>query len=261
MSSWSSALFGAFALTSTITLLPAAIPAQTLPAAREIVARHVTAIGGRDAILAKQSVRTTGTFELPAMGIEGNFDAAQMRDGATVMRIELPGLGQIASGYDGRFAWATNPMIGPRLLEGAELAQIRDDASFLASLREAPAVKELETVGIADVGGEQCYRIRIAWASGRRTFDCYSIESGLLIGSEMTQLSPTGALDITVSYADYRDFGGVRMATVARQRAAGQEQVLRFTNVEFDAVPAELFAAPPEVEPLIQRAREASPAR
>lgn len=250
--------------TAAVVALAAApaLPAQdALPGASEIISRHVTAIGGRDAFLAKQSVRTTGTFELPAMGVRGSFDAAQMRDGASIMKIELPGLGQIASGYDGQFAWSTNPMIGPRLLDGAELAQIRDDASFAASLREAPAVTDAETVGISEMGGERCYRVRVTWASGRKTHDCYSVESGLLIGSEMTQLSPTGALDVTVVYGEYRDFGGVRMATVATQRAAGQEQVLRFTAVEFDAASAEMFVPPPDVAPLIQRARDGATPR
>jgi hypothetical protein len=221
----------------------------------------VTAIGGREAIVAKQSVRTTGTFDLPAMGVKGSFDAAQLKDGASIMRVELPGLGRIASGFDGQYAWATNPMIGPRLLQGAEFTQIKDDASFLSALREPPVVREMETVGVSEVDGERCFRVKIAWASGRQTHDCYSVASGLLIGTEMTQLSPTGALDVSVVYADYLEFDGIRMATTVRQRAAGQEQVLRFDNVEFDAADASMFEAPPDVAPLIQRAQQAAQGR
>lgn len=224
-----------------------------LPAAADLVARHIAAIGGRETLLAKQSVRTRGTFEMPAMGVRGEFDAVQARDGAMVMRMVVSGIGEIASGFDGEHAWSTNPMTGPRLLEGAELSQIRDDASFLASLREPPAVKAMQTVGVSESSGESCYRVKVSWASGRQTHDCYSVETGLLIGTETAQLSPTGALDITTVFADYQDFGGVRMATTATQRAAGQEQVLRFTSVEFDSAPAELFAPPAPIAAMIER--------
>lgn len=224
-----------------------------LPAAADLVARHIAAIGGRETLLAKKSVRTRGTFEMPAMGVRGDFDAAQARDGAMVMKMVISGIGEISSGFDGQHAWSMNPMTGPRLLEGAELAQIRDDASFLASLREPPAVKAMQTVGLSESGVESCYRVRISWASGRQTHDCYSVSSGLLLGTETAQLSPTGALDITTTFADYRDFGGVRMATTATQRAAGQEQVLRFTSVEFDSAPVELFAPPPPIAAMIER--------
>jgi hypothetical protein len=224
-----------------------------LPDAADLVARHVAAIGGRETLLSKKSVRTRGAFEMPAMGVRGEFDAAQARDGAMVMKMVVSGIGEIASGFDGEHAWSMNPMTGPRLLEGAELAQIRDDASFLASLREPPAVKAMQTVGVSETFSERCYRVKVSWASGRQTHDCYSVETGLLIGTETAQLSPTGALDITTTFADYRDFGGVRMATTATQRAAGQEQVLRFTTVEFDATPPELFAPPPPIAAMIER--------
>lgn len=232
-----------------------------LPIAADLVARHVAAIGGRETLLAKKSVRTRGSFEMAAMGLRGDFDAAQARDGSMVMRMVVPGLGEIASGFDGEHAWSTNPMTGPRLLEGAELAQIRDDASFLASLREPPAVKAMQTVGLSEAGGESCYRVKVSWASGRHTHDCYSVASGLLVGTEIAQLSPTGALDITTTFADYRDFGGVRMATTATQRAAGQEQVLRFTSVEFDSAPSDLFAPPPPVAAMIERHKGSAPAQ
>ncbi|CAN5239537.1 hypothetical protein BH23GEM2_BH23GEM2_19040 [soil metagenome] len=252
----------ALVFTGLLGILAVVRPAHAqdqLPGAAEVVARHVAAIGGRETFLAKTSVRTRGTFEMPAMGVRGEFDAVQARDGSMVMRMVVPGLGEIASGFDGEHAWSTNPMTGPRLLEGAELAQIRDDASFLASLREPPAVKAMETVGVSDAGGEKCYRVRVSWASGRKTHDCYSMASGLLVGTETAQLSPTGALDITTTFADYREFGGVRVATVATQRAAGQEQVLRFTSVEFDSTPAELFAPPPPIAAMIERKGNAAP--
>jgi hypothetical protein len=245
------------AMRTALFLCAATAPllAQDLPPARELVERHLEAIGGREVLAGVQSVNARGSFEMPAMGLRGELLAAQSSTGAVLTRIVIGGLGDIVTGYDGEVAWATNPMIGPRLLQGAELAQITDDGSFLSALRQPPAVRTIETVGTAEVDGERCYRVRVRWASGRQSHDCYSAASGLLIGKELTQLSPTGALDVTVVYSEYREFGPLRMPAVTTQRAAGQQQVLRLVEVEFDTVAPETFEPPPEVRVLIQRQR------
>jgi hypothetical protein len=244
-----------------VTLAPlalcatASLGAQELPKARDLVDRHVELIGGREVLTAIGSMRSRGSFEMPAMGLRGNVRAAQSSTGALLTRIEISGLGEITTGYDGEIAWATNPMIGPRLLRGQEFAQIKEDAHFLSALREPPAVRQMETVGINEMGGEPCYRVRVVWASGRQSHDCYSVVSGLLIGKELTQLSPTGALDVTVVYSDYREFGGVRMPVLTTQRAAGQQQVIRVEEVEFDTIAPDAFAPPAEVAALLERQR------
>ena len=46
---------------------PAADP--SLPAAREILDRHVKAIGGREAVLSHKSAHATGTFSVPSSGM------------------------------------------------------------------------------------------------------------------------------------------------------------------------------------------------
>lgn len=224
-----------------------------LPAAAQLVARHIAAIGGREALTARQSVRARGTFEMPAMGVRGEFEAAQSRQGSMVMKVTLPGLGEMQSGYNGTVAWALNPMTGPQLLTGRELSQTRDEANMSSVLREPPAITSTETVEVSSMAGERCYKVRVTWASGRSTFDCYSVDSGLLIGTQSVVESPSGALDISTTMSEYRDFGAVKVATVMTQRAAGQEQVLRITGYDIDSVDATVFALPPAVAELTRQ--------
>jgi hypothetical protein len=235
-------------------VLPPSAGAQSgnsrLPAARDLIARHVAAIGGRVALLSKRSVRARGTFEMPAMSVRGEFEAAQSQSGSMVMKVTIPGLGEMQSGYDGAVGWAMNPATGPKLLSGNELRQARDEASMLAVLREAPAVAGVETTELSTLGGRRCYKVRVTWASGRRTFDCYSVETGLLVGTQSVQESPGGALDISTTLGEYREFDGIKVATVLTQRAAGQEQVLRITAYEFDSVEASAFAPPTAIAEL-----------
>lgn len=228
-------------------------PSSQLPAATQLVARHIAAIGGREALIARRSVRARGTFGMPAMGVRGEFEAAQSREGSMVMKVTVPGLGEMQSGYNGSVAWALNPMTGPRLLTGRELSQTRDEANMSAVLREAPSISSIETVELSAMGGERCYKVRVTWASGRNTFDCYSVDSGLLIGTQSVIESSTGALDIATTMSEYRDFGGVKVATVMTQRAAGQEQVLRITAYEANSIDSAVFALPAAIAELTRQ--------
>lgn len=96
-------------------------------------------------------------------------------------------------------------------------------------------------------------RSRMVWKSGRETLDCYSTETGLLAATSMSQESPMGAVDITVLYRDYRQFGGLQLPTTTVQRLMGQEQMLRISNVEFDNVDPAVFELPPEIRARVPR--------
>lgn len=230
---------------------PAATPATDLPPARELVARYVAAIGGEAAVTAPRSVRTSGTFEMGGGAMRGTFVIVQTPT-RTALTLTLPGLGAIVTAFDGTHGWSVNPMQGPRLLEGAELAALREDAGSTGLLRRSPHLVSMETVGRAEVGGEACWRVRFVYASGRESADCYAVGTGLLLGSWGTQTSSMGTTAVETTVGEWRAFGALRSATVMRQRAMGQEQVLRVERVEFDrADDADAFVPPPAVRRLL----------
>lgn len=218
-------------------LVPGMLGAQEtpLPTARDLVARHVAAIGGRDAVLKYNTIRSTGTFEMAAAGLKGDLVSTVSKDGRVAMRITVPGMGELAGGYDGVVGWSMNPMQGPRVLAGAELAQIKEEAGTASSvLRESPAITAMETVEKTTLGGVDCYKVKVTYASGRAGYDCYGVESGLLAGQISVQESPMGTMELHNIMSDWKEFGGVKFATTLRQQAMGQEQVMTIATVEFD---------------------------
>ncbi len=54
--------------------------ASELPDAREIINRHIKAVGGREAILAHKSMHADGTMSIPAQGISGPMELVQRRE-------------------------------------------------------------------------------------------------------------------------------------------------------------------------------------
>jgi len=225
------------AATVFASLAPASLSAQAagaLPPAKDLIARYVAAIGGRDALMKHATMRSVGTFEMPAAGLKGDLNIVQTRDGRTAMTMNIPGMGEIAGGFDGTTAWSMNPMQGARVLDGKELEQMKEDAGFATMLRESAAIKSAETVEASEIAGVKCYKVKVTYLSGRTSFDCYAMDSGLLAGTLMVQESQMGTMEITNAMGEWKEFGGVKIPTRMRQQAMGQEQVMTVTTVTFD---------------------------
>jgi hypothetical protein len=205
-------------------------------------------------VLRHSTIRYVGSFEMPAAGMKGDLSVVQASPNRMAMTMTLPGMGQMATGYDGTTGWAMNPMQGPRVLEGKELDQLREDAGPSSMLRPAERIRSAETVELTTMGGESCYRVRITYHSGRESFDCYSTETGLLVGMIQKQESPMGTVEVTSIFSDYKEFGGLKTATRIRQQMMGQEQILTIDRLEFDRPEdAKAVEVPEQVKPLVKK--------
>jgi hypothetical protein len=241
-----------------LTMLAAApvfaqAPAGGLPPAKDLIAKFVTATNATAVMAKHTSVKTTGKFEMAAAGISADLEISQARPNKTSLRIDLPGMGQVQEGFDGTTGWAINPMQGPRLKTGKELDAVREESTFGASTRQGPNVASAETVEKTEMNGEACYKVKLVWKSGRETFDCFSVASGLLIASMGKQDTPMGSVDVTNLLSDYKDFGGQKIATRLTQQVMGQEQVLRINNVEYDAADPASFEMPAAIKALAEK--------
>jgi hypothetical protein len=162
-------------------------------------------------------------------------------------------MGQMMTGYNGTVGWAVNPMQGPRVLEGPELDQLRDQAGPSAMLRAPDRVRSAETMELTTMGGQPCYKVKITFTTGRESYDCYSPETGLLVGITQRQESPMGSVEVTTVVSDWKEFGGLKVPTVARAQMMGQEMVQTVDHLEFDR-PEDVKAleVPEAVKPLVK---------
>ena len=226
-------------------------PAAALPAARKIIDRYVAAIGGREAIMKHSSSHMRGTFEMPAAGMRGDVVGKSAKPDKMVMSITFPGLGEIRSGFDGTTAWSIEPTSGPRVLDGAELAQARQQADFLAALHEEKNYTSMETVELTEFEGKKAYMLRLVRAGTDTSYEYFDAESGLLVGVRATRDTQMGPMTATTALSNYRDFGGVQLPTLITTRAAGQEIVMTLTSLEWDTVEPAAFELPPEIKVLV----------
>jgi hypothetical protein len=233
---------------------PAKAPAaDALPDAREIINRHIQAVGGREAILAHKSMHALGTFSVAASGVAGTFEIF----GATapdrvVFKTTVTGIGEIAEGFDGSHAWAVSPMTGPMLKVGTELTQAKLDADFYSELRDPKKYPIAKTIEKADFDGRPCYKVSVTRVDGIEDFDYYDVATGLRAGTINTRESPMGKMTITSSEGGYKKFGNLTQATVHTQKVSGIEQTITLTSIEYDKVEPSAFEPPPSIKALMK---------
>ncbi len=247
---------GLAALAAAISLATAGsvVADDALPEARTLIDRHIELIGGLDALERQTRGTMEGTLSMPAANINGTLTMHIASPSERVMVVDLPGLGKMRSGVKDDLVWSEDPYTGPRILEGEERSIQLETMNPAAAARGESFVSELETVELAEIGGESCYRVRIEWKSGRESFDCYSDDSGLLVGMEMVMRSPMGEMPMTISLGEYKTLGGTMMATLSKQSVMGNEQVMTIESFDPAAPDADLLTLPPAIKALSEQA-------
>jgi hypothetical protein len=226
---------------------------QPLPTGRELVARHVAALGGEQAFRSMSSILARGRWEIPAQRISGALELQSARPAKLLYRVTVPGIGRIESGYDGRVGWSISPISGPELMTGRQLSETADEAWFDGALHLGDHVRELTTIALETFDNKPAYRVRVVFRSGNEQFEFFDAASGLQIGTEAVRTTSQGNVPTVNILRDYRRFGAMLQATTVVQRALGFEQVVTITSCEYDTVSPDVFEPPAEVKALIAR--------
>lgn len=231
----------------------AASPAQQ-PTAREVIDRHIEAVGGREAIESHSSSHASGTIEIVGQGLFGEIDIWGAAPDKMLVTVNFPDLGvESRTGYDGEVGWSVDPMTGERLLAGGELQQLVDEADYYGDLHDAGKFSEMENLGEVDFDERVAYKLRLVYLSGREVFEYFDIETGRMIGVEGAQESIMGSMNVVTTLGEYQQFGDVMVPTLTVQQF-GPLQTVRVSiqSVELDNVDAAVFDLPPAIQTLIR---------
>jgi hypothetical protein len=243
-------LFAALFVIGLVNAGPVSAQDAALPPAQELIDRHVKQVNAQQ-LVELGSLRTVSEFRMASMGMTGEIRVSGHAPNLMSMQMTLPGLGEISSGYNGEVAWSMNPMEGPRLMTGDELAQIRDEADFDANVRSDKLIDSMETVERTEMGGKACWKVKLTWKSGRETFDCYDVETGYLVGTLLTTQTAMGPVESVITFEDYTDFDGVMLPRVSTQQAFGQEMVVTLQSARFGDVDPAMFELPEAIKALV----------
>jgi hypothetical protein len=236
------------------SLVPALVSAQALPDGKELINKHMAAMGGRDALDKHTSLHMTGTFSMAAAGIEGPVHLYRAKPALLLQQITLGSFGEMTTGYDGTTAWAINPMAGASILSGEQATQMKQQADFFSDFPDLAKYTTIETVGAEDFEGRKCFKVKFVRADDKsEAMQFFDAESGLAAGMIRTVENPQmGKIEITVVMSDYKDQGGVKLPGKITQRTPQGDVVLTFTSFEWDKVDAKMFDLPDAVKSMVK---------
>lgn len=203
-----------------------------LPAVDQILAKHVQALGGEDAIrkvssrIEKGTITAFGGHQFP---VEVFTKAPDKR----VFVMHLPN-GDSITAFDGHVGWIGAPGRPVREMSGGELEGAKLDADFFFPLRLKEMFTKLESEQAVKIGDHDV-NVVSAFADNQPVLRLYfDMQSGLLLRSVRYAESPLGRNPTRIDYADYRKEGGVKIPfrwTVARPSG---RFTIQLTEVEQD---------------------------
>lgn len=185
--------------------------APALPAAEEILAKAVEAIGGKAKLDAIDSFYYEGKIEILGQNIDGAVKI-WWKNGDFYTEQEMKGIGMVRAGKAGDVVWAEDPITGLRELEGAEAEQHMWASSLQLAADWKRYFEKATTVGERTDDGKKVYDVELVAATGGKVKMSFDAESGLQVAQEFKQVTPLGELPVVVKMQDYREVEGVKIA-------------------------------------------------
>ncbi len=151
-------------------LLLAVSGAASAMTADELIAKNLEAKGGRDAIKAIQSLRTTGKLSFTGdFAVDLTLDTIVSRAGKVRQEASLQGMTSVQA-YDGKEGWQIQPFGGrkdPEKLSADDSKGLIDDADIdgpLVDWREKGST--IEYLGTEDVDGTEAHKLKVSEKDG-----------------------------------------------------------------------------------------------
>jgi hypothetical protein len=203
-----------------------------LPTAQEIVAKYTKAIGGREAMEKIKSWTTKGNVEISPMGLKGTFEQIASAPDRSMTTMSIAGLGDLVEGYDGKTAWAINPIQGSRERTGAELLQAKLMSNFYRDVNLDKLYPKMEVKGIEKVNGKDAYVVT-ATPDGLPAATMYfDVQSGLIVRSDNTLIAPEGQQQVSIYIEEMKQVDGVMVPTKMRTKLPTFEMLMTVTEVK-----------------------------
>ncbi len=196
-----------FCVTAILSLLSSPAPAQTVD---DVVRRYVEARGGLAKLHAVQTLRLTGTLQLP--GVSAPYVLELKRPNK--MRTEFTVEGQTGiQAFDGRTAWKQLPLPGerPRPMEPDEAAEARAQADVDMSPLVDAAAKgyTVELAGRDRLPGGETFKLLVQGKDGPPRTMYLDTRTHLVVETLDRREIDGKPVEVVTEIGDYRTVGGL----------------------------------------------------
>lgn len=239
--------FAVASLCSAATFAPfAAVHAQARPSAADVLAKYVTAIGGKAELMKITSIKQSATANFPEMGMSGTMEMQTAAPNKLIQKMIIPNALDMQSGFDGSVGWQYSPQQGARLLADKELLESQSDADFYGDLlRPADRYSSMEFMADTTIENDRSYKLKLKnKATGVVSLEYFSAASGLLL----LTVKPEGSQHVL----EYKKFGAIMLPTKLNVQQGSTKLTISVKEVAFNSVPESAFAVPDQVKQLIK---------
>ena len=232
---------------------------ENLPSPQQIFDRHIKATGGREAYEKLHNVMMQGTITVTRSGQDMGFTEYRAAPNKYLKIVESDDLGVVKTGCDGETVWRLSEEQEALIFEEALKADLMREGAFDRLLYLADLYEIVETVGVEEIDGVECYHVLMTPPQGLSESNFYSIESGLLAMRRVLVRGRYGDVPREVTFSEYEETGGIRSPRKSRKKQMGQVVVTTIDSVEYNIdLVEDFFDLPDEVRAALEEANAAS---
>lgn len=170
-------------------------------------------IGSPEAIERIKTRVTKSRMDISSNGLSFLTTISQKAPGQVLVEQDIPGIGLVLQGYNGKVGWAWSEMQGYRELQGPELAQLIGSANIAPrKIGDETPLRRIvgESTGAA---GHRVLAVDLATVAGSAGIFHFDLETGLLVKLEtVIQAGPGSSFKVVMGIDDYREIDGVKIA-------------------------------------------------
>lgn len=176
-----------------------------------ILDRHLAVIGGRVPVDRVRTRVTRQEINVTNSGLKLRATISQKRPNLMLNEEELPGLGRITTGYDGKTGWVFSELQGYRTLRDAELQQLSNNAELSVNSLLAERCPFRRLIGPAEVQGRRTQAVALASMRGPAGTYFFAEDDGQLLRIDSAvNIGPQGgAMKVTLEFSDFRAIDGI----------------------------------------------------
>lgn len=173
-----------------------------------VIADYIEAIGGREKI---ESIKTVEkNMKMSLMGQEASIVEKFMSPNLYYSKMSLAGNVMQEQKFDGTKAMMGQMGQNQIFTEGEGFEQVKSSSELFPQLFHKTNGSTITLKGVEDLNGEKTYKVEITDKTDKKSYEFYSMSSGLLLQSSSSQEGPDGSSKtITTEYGDYTEKGGV----------------------------------------------------
>jgi hypothetical protein len=222
----------------------ATTPAPALRSADAILADSVKATGGDAPWKSHRSIETTTVIDYAKMAITGTRIQTMTSHNKSLAITNIPNVGEVKEGTNGRVVWSEDPVNGLRLLSGAEAAQFKLESTWNLERNLKKLFLKITVKADTD-GGRALECLELTPPIGQLLTTCYDAETHLQVLQKGTAATPQGDVPFTSRIKTWKEAGGLRLPELVEMTTGPIEFSARLTAVAFDkAIDDKRFEVP-----------------